>query len=178
MNLHDLNERRRKRVRKRKRHYRKYVAARAKKQPRRRDYHLSLFRQQIEAIEKIDRLIAAEEGLIRERRIDWRGKAPLTHAPLLKAVRVALTVSGLYVTSTNGGTHSTTSWHYQNRAVDFGSNDPSEAPEKKAQELLLKRFGAHYFAELFGPCDWYVKNGVKSSGTFPAHGDHLHVAVA
>lgn len=178
MALHDLNERRRKRVRKRKRHYRRYVNFRAKKQPKRRDYHLKKFRQQVEAIEKIDRLIAAEKERVKERRIDWNGKAALSHEPLLTTVRAALAVSGLYVASTNGGTHSPTSWHYQNRAVDFGSNDPSEKPEKAAQELLLKRFGAHYFAELFGPCDWYVKNGVVYRGTFPAHGDHLHVAVA
>lgn len=178
MNIHDLNERRNKRVKKRKRHYRKYVNFRAKKQPKRRDYHLRKFQAQIEAIEKIDRLIAAEKERIEERRIDWNGKPALTHAPLIRAVRAALTVSGLYVASTNGGTHSPTSWHYQNRAVDFGSNDTSENPEKAAQELLLQRFGAHYFAELFGPCDWYAKNGVVYRGTFPNHGYHLHVAVA
>lgn len=178
MNLQDLNARRRKRVKKRKRHYRKYVNFRAKKQPKRRNYHLKKFRAQIEAIEKLDRLIAAERERIEERKIDWNGYPALTHGPLLKAVRVALTVPGLYITSTSGGTHATTSWHYVKRAFDAGSNDPSEKPEKAAQELLLKRFGAHYFAELFGPCDWYVKNGVLYRGTFPKHDDHLHVAVA
>ena len=37
-------------------------------------------------------------------------------------------------------------------------------------------FGAAYFAELFGPLPFYVKNGRREFGQFPAHGDHTHVA--
>lgn len=176
MNIADLKARRRKRVRKRKHHYRKYVAARARKQHRRREYQLRKFREQKRAIRKLARLIEKEKK--RARTIDWNGRNPLTHEPLLRAVRVALTVDGLYVTSTNGGSHSPTSWHYQDRAVDFGSDDGSETPEKKAQELLLDEFGADYFAELFGPCGWHIKNGVYKPYPFPDHGDHLHLAVA
>lgn len=180
MNLHDLQRRRKKRVKKRKRHYRKYVNFRAKKQPKRRDYHLKKFQAQIAAIEKIDRLIESERERLEDLKIDWSGKPPLTYEPLLKTIRyVQRVVPAVFVTSTNGGTHSSTSWHYQNRAWDGGSDGSrGEEPEKEAQEALLKRFGAHYFAELFGPCNWYIKNGVKYSGTFPNHGDHLHVAVA
>jgi hypothetical protein len=117
------------------------------------------------------------DRILRRREIDWNGCEPLTHPPLLEAVRGALSVPGLYITSTTGGTHSPGSYHYQDRAVDFGSNAGDEGPEIMAQERLLSRHGAGYFAELFGPADWYVKNGVKYSGTFPNHGDHLHVAV-
>ena len=109
--------------------------------------------------------------------IDWNGHAPLTYKRIKKAARVALSVPGLYISSTTGGTHSPTSWHYKARAFDGGSGDPNEGPEKRAQEKLLKKFGPGYFAELFGPCDWYVKNGVVYKGTFPGHDDHLHVAV-
>lgn len=160
-------------------HYGRYEEKRAKNQRVRAAYQLRKFRQQKRAIRKLTRLIEQEKDRLRKaRQIDWRGKNPLTFEPLLKAVRKALTVNGLYVTSTNGGTHSSTSWHYQDRAVDFGSNSVSEGPEIEAQELLLKAFGASYFKELFGPAGWYVKNGVIYPGTFPAHGDHLHVAVA
>jgi hypothetical protein len=87
-------------------------------------------------------------------------------------------VDGLYVTSTTGGTHSPGSYHYSGRAVDFGSSGPGERPEIEAQNALANAFGDGYFAELFGPDGWYIKNGVRYSGTFPAHHDHLHVAVA
>lgn len=179
MKLSDLRKRRAKRIEARKKHYRKYVKFRAKKQKVRTKYHLKRFRWQKKAIRKLDRLIAAERArILQEHRIDWNGYPRLTHPPLLDAVRKALTVDGLYVTSTNGGTHSSTSWHYKDRAVDFGSSGPGEGPEIEAQRLLLEVFGASYFAELFGPDPWYVKNGVVYQGVFPAHGDHLHVAVA
>ena len=115
--------------------------------------------------------------LLRRREVDWNGCEPLTHPPLVKAARVALSTPGLYITSTTGGTHSPTSWHYKARAFDGGSNESDEGPEIEAQERLLAKFGAGYFAELFGPAGWYVSNGVKYAGTFPGHHDHLHVAV-
>jgi hypothetical protein len=122
----------------------------------------------------LSRLIAR---LRREQKVDWNGCEPLTHPPLVKAARLALTTPGLYITSTTGGTHSATSWHYKARAFDGGSDSGNEGPEIEAQNRLLAKFGAGYFAELFGPDDWYVSNGVKYSGTFPNHHDHLHVAV-
>lgn len=116
--------------------------------------------------------------LRRERKVDWNGHPALTHPPLVKATRLALTVPGLYVTATTDGTHSATSWHYKARAFDGGSNGPGETPEIEAQNRLLAKFGAGYFAELFGPDSWYVKNGTVYEGVFPGHSDHLHVAVA
>ena len=174
MKLHQLKKKRAVRVRKRKHHYRAYRKFKKAGKHVRQRWHRVRFQSQVRAIRKLDRLIKAEQKRLR---IDWSGCNALTFPPLLKAVRVALTVPGLYVTSTNGGSHSTYSWHYQDRAVDFGSNSSTEKPEIAAQELLLRKFGATYFRELFGPANWYVKDGVIKAGTFPNHDDHLHVAV-
>lgn len=174
-----LREKRRHRVAKRKHHYTKFLRFKKANKKVRRAYQLRKFRQQEKAIRKLDRLIKAELERLKELRIDWNGSPPVTHPPLVKAVRFALnTADGLYVSSTTGGTHSPTSWHYSGHAVDFGSNGPGESPEIEAQNALANAFGDGYFAELFGPDDWYIKNGVRYSGTFPAHHDHLHVAVA
>lgn len=127
------------------------------------------------AMRFLSKLIAR---ISREQKVNWSGKPPLTYQPLVKAARTALSVSGLYITSTTGGTHAPTSWHYFGHAFDAGSDATDEGPEKAAQQKLLDTYGAGYFAELFGPADWYVKNGIKYTGTFPGHDDHLHVAVA
>jgi hypothetical protein len=127
------------------------------------------------AMKFLTRLIAR---LRREQKVDWNGCEPLTHPPLVKAARLALTTPGLYITSTTGGTHSPGSYHYQDRAFDCGSDSGDEGPEIEAQNRLLAKFGAGYFTELFGPDDWYIDHGVKYGGTFPGHSDHLHVAVA
>jgi hypothetical protein len=178
MNLVKLRKKRAKRVKSRKRHYRRFTEHRAAGRNARAKWQLKRFRWDRNAVRKIDRLIAQERDRIRkERLIDWEGNEKLSFVPLLAAVRTALTVDGLYVTSTTGGTHSSTSYHYQAKAVDFGSSGPGETPEITAQRLLLDTYGASYFAELFGPDPWYVKNGVVYRGVFPAHGDHLHVAV-
>lgn len=177
--LFQLREKRRRRVARRKRHYTKWQRFKKANKKVRRNYQLRKFRQQEKAVAKLDRLIKAELDRLKELRISWNGCPPLDYAPLLKAVRLALnTADGLYVTATTNGTHSSTSWHYKSRAVDFGSNGPGESPEIEAQNALANAFGDGHFAELFGPDDWYVKNGVRYSGTFPGHGDHLHVAVA
>ena len=178
MSLKDLKRRRAKRVEKRERHYTKYTRYRVTNKARAR-WHLKRFRWQRKAIRKLDRLIEQEKARIKASwRIDWNGCPALSYKQLLETVRKALTVNGLYVTATTNGTHSPTSWHYKSRAVDFGSGGPGETPEIEAQRLLLKTFGAEYFAELFGPDQFFIKNGVIYPGVFPGHGDHLHVAVA
>jgi len=123
--------------------------------------------------------IAVLTKLIRRafRRIDWNGNEPVKGRQIRKAARVALSVPGVYVTSTTGGTHSATSYHYQGRAIDFGSDDYTNNSEAQAQARLSDKFGDGYFTELFGPADWYVKDGNRSPGTFPAHHDHLHLAI-
>lgn len=178
--LDQLRQKRRDRVKRRKHHYGKWERFKKHGKKVRAAYQLRRFRQQEKAIRKLDRLIRAEIERLKRLRIDWNGCERLTYKPLTKAVRFALkAVDGLYVTSTTGGTHSPTSWHYKDRAVDFGSDgSEGESPEIEAQNALANAFGDAYFAELFGPDDWYIKNGVRYPGTFPAHHDHLHVAVA
>lgn len=150
------------------------LQARRAKRRKNRDKRKRLLKADRRAIKKLNGMIVKVQR--RLRRIAWNGHPSLSYGPLLKAARVALSVPGLYVTSTTGGTHSPASYHYKGRAIDCGSNDPGEGPEKRAQQLLLDTFGAAYFAELFGPLPWHVKNGRVYKGTFPGHGDHLHFA--
>lgn len=177
--LNKLQGKRDRRKVRREKHYRRYVKRRAAGKKIRAAWQLKQFRRQKKAIRKLDRLIAEEQARLRKARaIDWNGHPALTYPLLLKAIRTALVAPGLYITSTTGGTHAPTSWHYSGKAFDAGSNAGDEEPEVIAQNLLLDTYGASYFAELFGPAGWYVKNGVFFRGTFPGHGDHLHVAVA
>lgn len=119
-------------------------------------------------IKELKKLLAIAE-------INWNGKLPVPHYNA--EVRTAQ-LYGLYVTATKGspGVHSPTSYHYRapNYAVDMGHY--SVQVMINAQNALLDKFGAAHFKELFGPDGWYVKNGVKYSGAFPAHGDHIHFA--
>lgn len=101
--------------------------------------------------------------------INWFGHEGL-HGAIARAVAYAERVTDTTVTSTTGGTHAATSWHYQRRAADLA---PDQAD---VQQALLDHFGAHYFLELFGPLGWHVKNGVVYQGAFPDHGDHCHAA--
>lgn len=110
--------------------------------------------------------------------INWNGcpPIPLSHLKLRRRVKYALKhTPGLYITATTNGTHAPGSWHYSGHAVDFGSNDSQNRPEKHAQRILHDKFG-NRFLELFGPKPFYVKNGTRYSGVFPGHSDHTHVA--
>lgn len=126
-------------------------------------------------VEKAERKVRRIKELLEEQRVDWNGNLPVPH--YTKEVRLCQDY-GLYVTATKGapGVHSPTSYHYQapNYAVDIASASVTQMV--RAQEELLRRFGASHFKELFGPAAWYVKNGVQYSGAFPAHGDHIHFA--
>lgn len=111
--------------------------------------------------------------------IDWNGCPPLP----LRRVRLRRRIKwvlarhpNLYITATTNGTHAPGSYHYSARAVDFGSNVADNGPEKKAYLDLRRKFGSH-FTELFGPGDWYIKNGARYSGQFPGHTDHVHMAL-
>jgi hypothetical protein len=132
--------------------------------------HRKAVRLHTKAIKKLKRLIAA-------RRIDWNGCEPTGDRKLRAAARVALSVQGVYITSTTGGAHSPGSYHYSGRAIDFGSDDWTNGKESQAQARLVDEFGDAYFTELFGPANWHVKNGSRYHGTFPGHDDHLHVAI-
>lgn len=106
-------------------------------------------------------------------RVDWNGYPPLRNKRLRRAVRIASRY-GLVVTSTTGGTHSPTSWHYKGRAVDLASGSVTQM--KRAQGAIERELGRTNCLELFGPAAWYVKNGARYRGAFPDHGDHVHIA--
>lgn len=110
-------------------------------------------------------------------RIDWNGHPPLPiyRRKLRRAARIVIRKGG-YITSTSDGTHAPGSWHYSKRAIDFGSNDPTNGVEARIQDAIYTKFGARKFKELFGPRSYYVKNGVRFTGVFPGHSDHGHVA--
>lgn len=78
---------------------------------------------------------------------------------------------GATATSTTGGGHAPGSYHYSGDAVDLVSGDIP-----RMQSGLASHFGIPKFLELFGPAPWYVKDGVRQSGAFPDHGDHVHAA--
>ena len=167
MNLPDLRT-------KLKRHYTSYKRQMRKYRNTGKTGHKMEAWTHLAPMKKLKALIAK---LLSRRSIDWNGHPPLASNAAKKATRVALSIDGLYVTATTDGTHSATSWHYKGRAIDFGSNSGSEGPEIAAQQKLIRHFGSHYFRELFGPAPFYVKDGVKYSGVFPGHHDHLHLAV-
>ena len=126
-------------------------------------------------VQKAENKVRYLKEKLEESRVDWNGKTPLPHYS--KEVRLCQDY-GLYVTATVGrpGVHSPTSYHYQSPryAVDIAAYSVTSMVQ--AQEELLRRFGASHFKELFGPAPWYVKNGQKIPGAFPAHHDHVHFA--
>ena len=106
------------------------------------------------------------------RRIEWNGYPELSNRKVRKVLRYAQRKHNFIITSTTGGQHSPTSWHYQGRAVDGICSDMAAC-----QIDLENHFGAEYFLELFGPAERYVKNGYVITGSsFPAHEDHIHIA--
>jgi hypothetical protein len=85
------------------------------------------------------------------------------------------------VTATTDGGHAINSWHYHEPlgwAVDLIFATVGQMEE--FQEWVDERTenGAGDWLELFGPAAFYIKNGVRISGHFPDHGDHLHGAPA
>lgn len=80
------------------------------------------------------------------------------------------------VTATTNGTHAPTSYHYSGRAVDLIFATVAQMEEFMAFLVEHTPDGVADFLELFGPDDWYVKNGAKQPGAFPDHGDHDHIA--
>lgn len=91
---------------------------------------------------------------------------------------------GLIVTATTDGTHTPSSFHYpwnnpdgKGHAVDFGlKHPPDQHLLERFQRRALRKFGAGYFKELFGPAPFYVKNGTRISGPDPDNENHVHAA--
>lgn len=180
--LDRLEAKRTRRVRDRRRHYLRWKELKAQGRRVRAAYHRVRLRRDKRAIQKLNRLIDAEEQRIASLRIDWNGKDPVGGPRLRAAVRHGLRKSpACYITSTNGGVHSPTSHHYQDEAVDIGA--PSTGAKYAFQRAVFDKFGAGYFAELFGPANYpWVKNGVaytalEHSAIEDQHDNHVHMAV-
>ena len=91
---------------------------------------------------------------------------------------------GLVVTSTTGGRHAPTSWHFKGLAVDFGVGPglvgtPEHTRRLKAFQQAMAKDAPHLL-ELFGPIrNLGVKNGsriVIPDSIWRTHQDHVHVA--
>lgn len=132
---------------------------------------------------RIGRLVAHIRYL---RRLHFDGHPrDITHS--LYPVIVLAHKCGLIVTATTDGTHTPGSYHYPynssdglGHAVDFGNAVPGTGAARKRmirfQSAVSKKYGAKSL-EIFGPGPYYYKNGVRYSGSFPDHQDHVHVAL-
>jgi hypothetical protein len=79
---------------------------------------------------------------------------------------------GVRVTSTYGGAHVPSSYHYIYRAIDVAGTRPQMAALYRA---ALAR--PHAFREAFwDPAGRYVKNGEVKVGHVGGHTDHVHLA--
>lgn len=75
----------------------------------------------------------------------------------------------------NGGKHSTTSWHYKDRAIDIGVGTNGKAQVDKAFDFLAKNYGRSSKELFYSSEPVNYKNGNKI-GPFPDHFDHIHWA--
>lgn len=76
------------------------------------------------------------------------------------------------VTSTSGGAHVPSSFHYEHRAIDVAG-----PPAVMRQLARIALQNPHQFREVFhDPMHEYVKNGVKRRGQVGGHDDHVHLA--
>lgn len=184
-NLDLLEGKRAKRVSSQKKHYEEWQRHKSKGRARRAAWHLRKFRADRKAVRKLITLIDAEEQRRADLRIDWNGLEPVGGKKLREVIRWGLNRNpACCVTSTNGGTHTTTSYHYRDQAVDIGARDPGDTAAKvKFQLDIYTHFGASVFAELFGPQNYpWVKNGSVISGVEgdaleTLHDTHVHVAI-
>jgi len=92
--------------------------------------------------------------------------------PVKRAIAQAVAKGGLVVTSTTGGVHSPTSFHYSGRAVDLAG---PYVKMTRFQGWLARNYGSRSL-EIFGPDSYYYKYGTRYPGAFPAHHDHIHFA--
>lgn len=103
----------------------------------------------------------------------------------LRAVIMRAVAGGLVVTSTTGGQHARTSYHFSRRAVDFGNRRPG-SPLARRRLIRFQQAEASRparLSELFGPDNAAcVKNGrrivlAEGSGLEDLHDNHVHVAL-
>lgn len=147
----------------------------------RRGGHRKAYREAGFAMRKLKGLL----NQIRKGRIDWNGNEPLplSRRKMRRAAKWVLSeVDGLYISSTVRFDSVTYHGPSSRRAIDFGSDDIAERPEREAHSLLLEHFGPEYFLELFGPDNsGWVRNGstfTASEGEFleTLHDNHVHAA--
>jgi hypothetical protein len=93
---------------------------------------------------------------------------------LQDASRLAVRM-GLGVTSTTGGRHTATSFHYRGLAIDVaGTHSEMQAFFHES----LETYGQSNVIELFyDPIGYYIKYGQRVSGSIGGHGDHVHLAL-
>jgi hypothetical protein len=76
------------------------------------------------------------------------------------------------VTSTYGGNHVPSSWHYHHRAIDVAGSQQEMA---RLHRAALRNPSA--FKEAFyDPSGKYIKNGQLRLGKIGGHSDHVHLA--
>ncbi|HKH16265.1 MAG TPA: hypothetical protein VKA57_01975 [Solirubrobacteraceae bacterium] len=107
--------------------------------------------------------------------------------PAFERVIARAHARGLVVTSTNDGKHAATSFHYRDRAVDFGVPGPLIGTKQGRDRLVAfqRELARHPrgLAELFGPDNAAcVKNGAirplaEGTDLENQHDNHLHVAI-
>lgn len=148
-----------------------------------KDHENEIRKRKRRAEKRLTRAIAAVKVQIRKR---IRRRPPEFDASMLngcpgnitREIREIIAYAdakfGMVVTATTNGTHAAGSWHYEGRAVDLWHSSVSTMIA--FQRFCLEHWGVEAFLELFGPDAFYVKNGARYSGAFPAHGDHDHVA--
>jgi hypothetical protein len=101
------------------------------------------------------------------------------------ALRRYAVLIGAVVTSTTGGAHTATSYHYSGRAVDLA--DPA-GPGRDTSALLgineriIQTLPLSMISELIygGPGNWCIRNGEPhrySAAVMSRHHDHVHLAV-
>jgi len=76
------------------------------------------------------------------------------------------------VTSTSGGNHVPTSWHYVHRAIDVTGT----ANEMRRVHLAALRHPERFREAFYDPTGRYVKNGRVYDGVIGGHRDHVHLA--
>jgi hypothetical protein len=79
---------------------------------------------------------------------------------------------GVKVSSTSGGNHVPSSWHYVHRAIDVTGPPPEMMKVAKAALARPKSFKEVFY----DPAGKFVKNGVVHPGGIGGHRDHVHLA--
>jgi hypothetical protein len=126
---------------------------------------------------RLKRKVFKKRPVVQEFRPWMLNGRPGNVSDAVKRLIVRAVQAGLVVTSTTGGRHTSTSFHYKGQAVDLaGPRDKMVAFQRKEAKMTDR------YWELFGPDNYAnVKNGRRISlgeGTFleNQHDNHVHAA--